>query len=212
MSPHMRKARAGVPGLSEALRSADDVERSSDTLDAKEPQDRCQNCGADLPARRKLKSFCNYACRGQFKVAKATGHRTGLIGSKNAKQIRTLQSLKRRSVGAFAFVAINSITYRVDGRNKLGAGWLMDIGWPTDAGGKWIARVGNRASEPLPLDEAKRVGADMLNERARGEPFDCIARLNQLSANAVEQVVIERVRRQRKQWPIEIGRSGRARP
>jgi hypothetical protein len=25
-------------------------------------------------------------------------------------------------------------------------------------------------------------------------------------------VVIERVRRQRKQWPIEIGRSGRARP
>jgi len=40
----------------------------------------------------------------------------------------------------------------------------MDIGWPADAGGKWIARVGNRSSEPLPLDEVKRVSADMLNE------------------------------------------------
>lgn len=89
----------------------------------------------------------------------------------------------------------------------------MDIGWPADAGGKWIARVGNRSSEPLPLDEVKRVSAEMLNELARGEPFDCIARLNQLSANAVEQVVIERVKRQRKQWPIEIGRhAGRWRP
>ena len=213
MSEHMRKARAAVPGLSEALRSIDDVERSSDTPDAQEPQVRCNNCGAALPARRKPKSFCNYACRGQFQVVKATGHRTGLIGSKNTKQVRALQSLKRRSIGAFAFVAINSITYRVDGRNKLGAGWLMDIGWPADAGGKWIARVGNRSSEPLPLDEVKRVSADMLNERAKGEPFDCIARLNQLSANAVEQVVIERVKRQRKQWPIEIGRhAGRWRP
>jgi len=76
MSEHMRKARAAVPGLSEALRSIDDVERSSDTPDAQEPQVRCNNCGAALPARRKPKSFCNYACRGQFLV-KATGHRTG---------------------------------------------------------------------------------------------------------------------------------------
>src|SRR4029079_11031253 len=86
MSEHMRKARAAVPGLSEALRSIDDVERSSDTPDAQEPQVRCNNCGAALPARRKPKSFCNYACRGQFQVVKATGHRTGLIGSKNTKQ------------------------------------------------------------------------------------------------------------------------------
>jgi len=71
-----------------------------------------------------------------------------------------LQSLKRRSIGAFAFVAINSITYRVDGRNKLGAGWLMDIGWPADAGGKWIARVGNRSSEPLPLEARQRRHAE----------------------------------------------------
>jgi len=104
MSEHMRKARAAVPGLSEALRSIDDVERSSDTPDAQEPQVRCNNCGAALPARKKLKSFCNYACRGQFQVVKATGHRTGLIGSKNTKQVRALQSLKRRSIGAFALL------------------------------------------------------------------------------------------------------------
>src|SRR4029079_12496478 len=87
MSEHMRKARADVPGLSEALRSIDDVERSSDTPDAQEPQVRCNNCGAALPARRKPKSFCNYACRGQFRVVKATGHRTGLIGSKNNSRV-----------------------------------------------------------------------------------------------------------------------------
>ena len=31
----------------------------------------CEQCGSLLPARRKLKTFCSYACRGQHNALKA---------------------------------------------------------------------------------------------------------------------------------------------
>jgi hypothetical protein len=39
-------------------------------------------CGNLLQPGRRLKNFCTYACRGQFKALEATGHRTGLKCSK----------------------------------------------------------------------------------------------------------------------------------
>ena len=69
-------------------------------------------CGNPLLPGRRLKRFCSYACRGQFKALEATGHRTGLKCSRNTKRNKALQSLKRRSVGAVTFTKINSITYR----------------------------------------------------------------------------------------------------
>jgi hypothetical protein len=55
---------------------------------------------------------------------------TGLSGSKNIKQNKALQSLKRRSVGVPTFAKINSCTYLVDSPKNNGAGWLMEVAWP----------------------------------------------------------------------------------
>ena len=97
-------------------------------------QETCRHCGCPLPTRRALKDFCSYAHRGAWKALKATSGRTGLIGSKNAKQNKALQDLKRQSVGHFTFARINSGTIRVDGANKRGVGWLMEVGWPGACG------------------------------------------------------------------------------
>ena len=105
-------------------------------------------CGNPLLPGRKLEDFCSYACRGQMKVEAIQGQ-TGLSGSKNIKQNKALQSLKRRSVGVPTFAKINSCTYRVDSPKKNGAGWLMEVAWPGGARQRWVARVGDRASEPL---------------------------------------------------------------
>jgi hypothetical protein len=55
----------------------------------------CAKCGKALTTSRRLKSFCSYACRGQYKAQEATGYRSGLVRSKNTKQNRTLRSLKK---------------------------------------------------------------------------------------------------------------------
>ena len=124
-------------------------------------------CGNPLLPGRKLEDFCSYACRGQMKVEAIQGQ-TGLSGSKNIKQNKALQSLKRRSVGVPTFAKINSCTYRVDSPKNNGAGWLMEVAPPGGARERWIARVGNWASEPLPLKEAKRAAVAMLREREEG--------------------------------------------
>ena len=77
----------------------------------------CKNCGTVLSDRRKLTSFCNYAGRGQHRVARLTKGRTGLRRSRNLKQNRPLRTLKSGSVAGFAFVAINSTSQRSDSRN-----------------------------------------------------------------------------------------------
>src|SRR5262245_940454 len=83
-------------------------------------------CGNALLPGRRLKSFCSFACRGQFKALEATNHRTELKCSKNTKQNKALQTLKRQSVTGFSFAKINSCTYRLDRPGKLGGGWLME--------------------------------------------------------------------------------------
>ena len=83
-------------------------------------------CGNPLLPGRKLEDFCSYACRGQMKVEAIQGQ-TGLSGSKNIKQNKALQSLKRRSVGVPTFAKINSCTYRVDSPKNNGAGWLIEV-------------------------------------------------------------------------------------
>jgi hypothetical protein len=157
-------------------------------------------CGNPLLPGRRLKSFCSYACRGQFKALEATGHRTGLKCSKNTKQNKALQTLKRQSVAGFSFAKINSCTYRLDRPNKLGAGWLMEA-WPGDAQQRWVARVGNRTSEPLTLAEAKRTAVAMLRERGKVEPRDWIADLNKIAAAEIDRVALAK---DRQQWPCDV--------
>ena len=161
----------------------------------------CQQCGSPLLARRKLKSFCSYACRGQHRALEAATHCTGLIRSKNTKQNKELRSLRRQSVGGFSFARISSCIYRIDRPGKLGAGSLMEVGWPGGARQRWIARVGNQASEPLTLDEAKRAAVAMLRERKETEPRNWIAELNKIAAAEVHHAWMMQ---ERKQWPREL--------
>jgi hypothetical protein len=146
----------------------------------------CLGCGEPLPERRPLKRFCKYACRGRYRIGEATNYRTGLIGSKNAKQSKVLQAEKRASVAGYAFAKVNSCTIRLDRPNKRGAGWLMEVAWP-GLRQRWVARVDNRASEPLSLEEAKRVAVAFLRERGKAEARGFIAELNQIAAYDVDR-------------------------
>jgi hypothetical protein len=159
------------------------------------------DCTKPLTTPRKLKLYCSYACRGQHKALLATTHRSGLSGAKNTKRNRALRSLKQASRAGFSFCKINSITYRLDTRNKRGAGWLMDVAWLAPGSQRWVARVGNHASEPLSLGEAKKAAVAMLGDRSRPEARDWIAQLNQQAADEVDRTAREE---ERNRWPIDL--------
>jgi hypothetical protein len=172
----------------------------------------CLNCGDPLTEPRKLKDFCTYSCRGQHAVNTLPGvpHRGAYSGSKNLKKTRALHTLRKQSLGAITFCKINSVTYRIDRRTKNGVGWLMEVAWPGESRQRWVARVGDRASDPLPLEQAKAAAKDLLSTKGKAEPRDWIAELNQAAANEVGRAVIER---QRRQWPVNLmGMSNRQTP
>jgi hypothetical protein len=138
---------------------------------------KCLKCGEPLRQPRKLKKFCSYACRGQQRAIEAVTDRTGLTRSKNPKRNRELRLCKSQSVGAVTFAKVNSCTYRVGTRNRRAAGWLMEVAWPGGCRQRWVARIGDRASEPLPLEEAKQTAIAFLRERGKVKPRDFIAEL-----------------------------------
>ena len=66
---------------------------------------------------------------------------------------------------AGTFERINSVTIRIDTPHRKAIGWLMEVAWPAEGSPqRWVARVGNHASEPLLLDEAKKVAKEFLNK------------------------------------------------
>ena len=146
------------------------------------------------------KTFCSYACRGQHSALKAISGSSGLIGAKNTKQNKALRRLKRQSVGRFSFARINPCTYRLDRPGKSSAAWLMEISSLGERQ-RWVARVGNRASEPLLLDAAKRAAVAMLRERGKVEPRDWIVDLNRIAAAWVDRAAMIQ---DRKQWPRDL--------
>jgi hypothetical protein len=112
-----------------------------------------------------------------------------------------------QSVGAVTFAKVNSCTYRVGTRNKRAAGWLMEVAWPGGSRQRWVARIGDQASEPLPLEEAKQAAIAFLREKGKVKPRHVIADLNQVSANEVDRAVLQRERRK---WPFNIMGGGAA--
>jgi hypothetical protein len=84
----------------------------------------------------------------------------------------------------------------------------MEVAWPGGSRLRWVARVGDRASEPLPLDAAKQAAIAFLREKGKSEPRDFIAELNQTAANEVDGAVLQRERRK---WPLNIMGGGRQR-
>jgi hypothetical protein len=84
----------------------------------------------------------------------------------------------------------------------------MEVAWPGGSRQRWVARVGDRASESLPLEEAKQAAIAFLRDRGKVEPRDFIAELNQIAANEVDRAVLQRERRK---WPLNIMGGGRQR-
>jgi hypothetical protein len=76
----------------------------------------------------------------------------------------------------------------------------MEVSWP-GARQRWVARLGNRSSEPLPLDAAKRAAVTMLRERGKVAPCDWIADLNRIAAAEVERAGLMQGR---KQWRRDL--------
>jgi hypothetical protein len=125
--------------------------------------DACRSCGSPLKEPRKLKDFCSYSCRGQHSVKALDGpkYQGAYLGSKNTRKTKALQRLRRASIAGIAFERINSVTIRIDQPYKKAVGWLTEVAWPSETKQKrWVARVGDRASESLPLEEAKRAAAN----------------------------------------------------
>ena len=166
--------------------------------------DTCKQCGLDVPPNSKLKNFCSYAHRGVFRASEAMAGPSGLRGSKNTKQNKALQTLKRQSLGQLTFHKINSITYRVDGPGKKAVGWLMEIAWPYSTMQRWVARIDTRGSQPLTLQGGKLAASEMLRDRTKGvsrTSQEWVGELNQLAAGGIDRAVIVR---ERKRWPTDI--------
>ena len=162
---------------------------------------KCANYSKSLPTARRLKTFCSYACRGQYKVQEATADHSGLVRSKNIKQNKALQSLKRQSVGAVTFAKINSVTIRVDRPRKKGAAWLMEVAWPGVVRQRWVARVSDRGSESLALDAAKQAAISSLSECGSGRVQDWTVELSKI---ATDEVDCATRRQERRRWPIDL--------
>ena len=79
---------------------------------------------------------------------------------------------------------------------------------PCGAQQRWVARVGNRASEPLTLAKAKRTAEAMLRERGKGDPGDWIVELNKIAAAEVD---CAGMMQERRQWPRNLA-GGASRP
>ena len=76
--------------------------------------------------------------------------------------------------------------------------------------GRWIARVRDLSSDPLPLGAAKKAAIALYRSRNKGEPNkDWIEGLNQLVANEVDRAYWAKEKRK---WPLDLmgGRRHRA--
>jgi len=85
----------------------------------------------------------------------------------------------------------------------------MEVAWPGGARQRWIARVGNRASEQLPLGEAKKAAVVLLRQRGKTEPQGWIPEPNQAAADEVDRVARQKARRQA---PVEVIGGGKQLP
>jgi hypothetical protein len=53
--------------------------------------------------------------------------------------------------------------------------------------GRWVARVGNLSSTPLPLGAAKKAAIELYHSNEKGEPKDWIKELNRVITNEIDR-------------------------
>ena len=82
---------------------------------------------------------------------------------------------------------------------------MMEVAWPGGERKRWIVRVGDRRTEPLPLAAAKQAAIAFLRQRRVTEPLrthhDHIALLNQIAVYEVDHAALQQERRR---WPIDL--------
>jgi hypothetical protein len=62
----------------------------------------------------------------------------------------------------------------------------MEVAWPGGTRTRWIARVGNRASELGSLADAEAAASVMVRTRDEGKPQDWLAELNRIAVAEIE--------------------------
>jgi hypothetical protein len=82
------------------------------------------------------------------------------------------------------------------GRESRALGYIMEI-----VPGRWVARVRDLGSDPLPLGAAKKAAIALYRTRTKGEPKDWVKGLNQQVANELERAAI---RAERRKWPLDL--------
>ena len=180
-------------------------EPGSEFLEGSVSEEVCANCGKPLPARRKLKTFCSYGCRGQKKAQEDISHRPRVRGRKKASALSRLRALKKQSVGHITSAQVAPGTYRLDAAQKRGVGWLMEVNWPGGGPARFVARVRDWASEPLPFEQARQAASSAIKRKEKGKPRDWIAELNQVAANAVDRAALKAEGKAKgKDWPIDV--------
>jgi hypothetical protein len=68
------------------------------------------------------------------------------------------------------------------GRVSRALGYVMEV-----APGKWVARVNQQCSEPLPLHAAKSAAVSLYRSKDKGEPRDWIDHLNKMVVRLLEE-------------------------
>ena len=150
---------------------------------------KCTQCGVELQSPRKLLKYCSYPCRGQHEVVRI-GEMCpeAFKGAKNIRKIKALKGVQTRYSGTPTFARVNEVSWRMDTMNKKGAGWLIDVS-PISDRKAWVARVGDRGSEPMTLDEAKGAAIAMHRSKNIGDkrtPDQWIEALNAQAAGIVD--------------------------
>src|SRR5262249_31048716 len=91
------------------------------------------------------------------------------------------------------------------GRASRALGYVMEI-----ADGRWVARVKNLSSAPLPLGAAKKAAIEFFESRDQGEPSDWIYALNLAAAQLVDKKKRAQERLERAShmkptdWPVDV--------
>jgi hypothetical protein len=83
------------------------------------------------------------------------------------------------------------------GRVSRALGYVMEL-----VPGKWVARVNERCSEPLPLHAAKNAAINLYRSKDKGEPRDWIDHLNKVVVRLLDEQPCPALDAKSLRWPV----------
>jgi hypothetical protein len=174
---------------------------------------RCKGCGKAISINQvgRRRRVCEGCQRGENALSATITRQTEFDG-KNASQAIDIVGLdcgenhksgsarnRRRSWQGLTFEEWpprptkndRCVTYKLTdgkqintgyGRTSQALGYVMEV-----VPGKWMARVNERCSEPLPLHAAKNAAVSLYRSKDKGEPRDWIDHLNKVVVRLLEE-------------------------